>query len=164
VTWTYTLDDAEAHLIEVISALRYASNLGRPNAYGLKGDGRDEGALGTGGEYAASRLLNVSWEALSANPWAPGHVDIGLPVQRLQVRTTSNMSIPLHDKDNPDHYYLAVTREDPFHYTLHGWVLGRDGQRSGYWAENIPRPCFMVPLRRLTPINDALPPTLAPLR
>ena len=155
--WTYRLTRTEARLIELVAALRHTENLGRPNRYGLLGDGRDQEALGCYGEYCAAALLNLFWKPVAGNPWHECPVDIGNPAGRLQVRTSLTGHLYLHPADKPTDLFVAVRRDTAYTYTIAGWLRAEQGQQPSLWREPQPgRPCYAVPYRALNPA-DTLP-------
>lgn len=154
---TIKLTRNEAAYCESVGHLRHIANLGRPNAYGLKNDGRDENVLGAYGEYCVSLWLDRSWRAVVDNPWS----DISGDVGSFQVRTTKNSNNPhliCHPRDKDDATFILVSRIAWDTYRIEGWITGAVAKDKRYYGDkyNNGRPAFFVPATDLYDPSDGL--------
>jgi hypothetical protein len=147
---TIHLTRNEAAFCETVGHLRYMANLGRPNAYGLAKDGRDEEVLGCYGEYCVSLWLDRAWRAVVDDPWSEIEGDVG----QLQVRTTWNGRDPhliCHPRDKDEATFVLVSRQDWDTFRIEGWLTGATAKDDTYWSDKYGhnRPAFFVPARDL---------------
>ena len=152
---TFTLTRNEAAFCESVGHLRYTANLGRPNAYGLKHDGRDEEVLGAYGEYCVSLWLDRSWRAVVDNPWSDIEGDVG----RFQVRTTKNHRDPhliCHPRDSDEATFILVSRQSWDSFRIEGWTHGHVAKNDQWWSDKYSngRPAFFVPATELYDPSD----------
>ncbi len=107
------------------------------------------GALG---EVAVAKYLGRYWDGMGA--LGDLHAaDVGGGVQ---VRWTGkpNGDLILHPSDADDKPFVLVTGDAP-RFTLHGWILGRDGKLETYWRDPAGgRAAFFVPQNKLVPIAE----------
>jgi hypothetical protein len=147
---TFTLTTNEAAYCETVGHMRYVANLGRPNAYGLAKDGRDEEVLGAYGEYCVSLWLDRSWRPVVDNPWTDLDGDVG----PLQVRTTRNARDPhliCHPRDKDQATFILVSRLEWNQFRIEGWLPGSLAKDQTYWGDKYKhnRPAFFVPPAQL---------------
>lgn len=146
----FVLSRNEGIYCETVGQLRYNANLGRPNSYNLRKDGRDEECLGAYGEYCVSLWLNRAWRAVVDNPWQDLDGDVG----DLQVRTTRNARDPhliCHPRDPDGALFVLVSRLDWNHFRVEGWLPGKHAKCQDYWGDKYGhnRPAFFVPATHL---------------
>jgi hypothetical protein len=151
----FTLTRNEATFCESVGHLRYTANLGRPNSYGLKRDGRDEEVLGAYGEYCVSLWLDRSWRAVVDNPWSDIEGDVG----RFQIRTTANSNDPhliCHPRDKDDATFILVSRQSWDTYRIEGWTYGSVAKDDKWWGDKYRngRPAFFLPANELYDPSD----------
>lgn len=95
-----------------------------------------EGCLG---ELAVAKFLGLYWS---------GKGELRLPdVGIYDVRTGSkpHHRLILHPEDPDDRQFWLVTGANG-HYTIRGWIFGRDGKQAQYWQDPTgQRPAYFIP-------------------
>lgn len=104
------------------------------------GDGWSMDIEAAAAEAVVAKYLNLYWNPGGMN--APA--DVG---DKVQVRWSHRPDARLivHVKDHTDQPFVLVTGQLP-HFTLVGWMVGRDAQQECYWVDpGTGRPAFFVP-------------------
>lgn len=104
-----------------------------------------EGALA---EFAVAKHLGAFWSGAHDDLQAD---DVG----RYQVRSTPHVNpwLRIHPSDPDDRPFICVAGLNGT-YTLHGWLLGREGKREEWWRDptGSGRPAFFIPTTALRPM------------
>ena len=119
--------------------------MGRELVYGADADEDkvwDYHVLGTLGEMAAAKALNLYWPA-ATRPDYEG--DLG---EGVHIRTAHRpgQSLILHDRDPDDGlFFLVVLVSFPL-FRVVGGLIGAEGKQDRYWRESgVRHPAFFVP-------------------
>lgn len=110
-------------------------------------------------EMAVAKALGLYWSGEIGNYKAR---DVGGLVDVRSSRRASNHLI-LHDDDPDDVPFVSVSVAEP-EFTLHGWVLARDGKRKEFWRTDTGRAAYFVPRSALRPMDELMEMVRAPAR
>ena len=63
----------------------------------------------------------------------------------IEIRTTTrtNGRLFVHDNDHDDRPYVLITGVCP-HYSIRGWLLGREAKDPRFWDSSLPNPCYAI--------------------
>ena len=131
-----TLTDEELKLCKRIGIQRNVEAQSRdyPDKRGSE-DGENSHVVGALGELVFGKCLGIVWSQ-SINTWKkPDYVVNELP---LEIRTTkwrSQPELPFRPDDVESRYYILVTQEDEYNYTLCGWCTGTEARNIGVWKD-----------------------------
>ena len=73
--------------------------------------------------------------------------DVGL--FEIRTCTKNNQNLILHKEDFDDRNYVLISSEDFPTMHILGFIKGKDGKNQGYWKDNMPTPCYLVPQKDL---------------
>lgn len=147
-----TLTWPEAAMASDVGRMRQLSSIkaGLQDAHGFEGVGWSEHIEGACGEMALAKQLGVYWDGSVNSFHRP---DVG---GRFQVRTRSRHDYDLivREADSDEDVFVLVTGRCP-HYTVRGFILGKDAKRDEYKASfgNRP-PAFFVPQAALQCLSN----------
>jgi hypothetical protein len=149
-----TLTGMEIWLAKQCATMRHSESIasGRKDAHGFDGSVKDGWLAhynGAGGEIASARTMNRFWVPNVNRFKAP---DLEPNIQ-VKTRSRDDYDLLIRPDDNPAHVFVLVTGSVP-HFTVHGWIEGRDGMRDEWKKEHGGRPAaWFVPQRALWPIS-----------
>jgi hypothetical protein len=132
---------------------RHALRKGYENKHGFHGVGWSEHIEGAAGEMAVAKYFGVYWGG-AYNAWKGP--DIG---SHIQVRTRGgpyHELIVRHDDADEDAFVLVTGRAP--HFTIHGWIYGRDAKSPSWLQTHGNRPAayfispdYLLPISKLKP-------------
>lgn len=135
---------------------------GRANAHGLSDDfgiGLEKHRNGACGELAFCRVRGLEWEA-SVGTFKDPDVD---GIWQVRTRSEAWYDLIIRNDDAGNDLFVLVTGQRP-HFTVHGYLLGREGKQPRFVRRYGGRPAaYFVPqnqLHRLPP--PPLPPFAFP--
>ncbi len=128
-----------------------AVRAGRPDRHGFVGGeaGYALHVLGTAGELAVARALEVPWDATVNTFKAP---DLGGVVQ-VRARSEHWHDLIIRTEDRDDEIFVLVTGRPP-DLTVHGWIIGQDAKQVQWKRDHGGRPsAYFVPKTVLQQLN-----------
>lgn len=108
-----------------------------------------EGCLG---ELAVAKALNLFWSGAIGDY---GAIDVGNMVE-VRAKNRPDHRLILHEDDTDDFPWVSVDVGSAPNISLRGWVMGRDGKRSEWWADpaRSNRWAYWVPNVELRPMRE----------
>ena len=137
LTWYEAAMGAEVGRLRQLSAVKE----GLVNRHGFDGGGWTEHIEGACGEIAVAKHLGVYWGG-SVNTFKAPDLDGGLQVR---TRSREDYDLIVRPGDSDEDTFVLVTGKCP-HYTIRGWILGRDAKQEKFRADHGGRPsAYFVP-------------------
>jgi hypothetical protein len=141
LTWFESAMGAEVGRLRQLAALKD----GLVHQYGFDGIGWTEHIEGACGEIAVAKYLGIYWGG-SVNTFKSE--DLGGGIQ-VRTRSRDDYDLIVRPGDNDDEIFVLVTGRCP-HYTIRGWILGRDAKQGEFRADHGGRSsAYFVPQERL---------------
>lgn len=131
--WVVKLDESEMRMGEIVGNIRRDFAI-RNKIKAADNAPEDERArtidiLGTLGEIASAKALNMHWQP--AMVYDAAQIDVG---GSFEIRTTDNPygNLIMKKKDRDYLPYILVIAKPPY-FKLVGWMMGRDAKSDQYW-------------------------------
>jgi len=134
-----------------IGRMRHLSSIkaGLQDSHGFDGCGWSEHIEGACGEMAVAKHLGIYWDG-SVNTFH----QCDLPGLQVRTRSRHDYDLIVRPSDRDDDIFVLVTGKCP-HYTIHGWIAGRDAKKQEYEAAHGGRPtAYFVPRSALQCLSN----------
>lgn len=154
-TIAVTLTQAEVRIANWIGEQRYLGNrkAKRRGKHGVSSFATEPDRIGTVGELAVAKALNLWWSGLAKR----GEPDVGGCVEvRTVSKPTYRLLVHKNDPDDLPFVLVAPKKQGGRKYVLRGWIMGGEAKREAWWQKlrGDRKHCYAVPHDELRPMSE----------